>query len=300
MRILPLSLALLTGFLLLGCQGPPGIPTDKVTTDPGVELIDAIATYEYQKEMYLDSVHRVEFTISRGIDREQLYEIASSFAESDHLGEEKVEVGDEITAQLIDPSGGLNYKITSYGLATKKVFSRDTFEQLWEWDVLPLKAGDLPLRLNATTRINGYDVDIPVFDTNIKVYARAQPPSRLPIYLGIGVFFIGSVVLMLFLRGKKQRQEKEKQVKLAPEEINELNQLIGAGEVLKAIQHLEEHLKKHQSEKLKDLIVLKSSFQENKRKSNLNVIDSEDAGIENSRINLALLDLIGELKEELH
>ena len=157
-------------------------------------------------------------------------------------------------------------------------------------DVIPLTAGNHPLRLKATTEINGYQVNIPVFDIKIRVIARKNDEQPVLLYVGLGLLLlVGGGV---FLLRKKKEVTQEKAAKLSPEQVGQLNELIGMGETEEALEMLEQHLETHQSNKLKDLILLKSSWQDNRRKSNLNVIDPDDANIEDSRIKLALLDIV--------
>ena len=293
-------------FLLFGCLSGDEVgsgnkrigelPNDFNQTKPSTggniweQLVEAKATYEYEKEMILDSINRVEFVISKNLEKTELFDYAPSFKGSTKIDEREVKVGDVISAQLIDPSNGENFKITPLSVEIQTVFLRDTFGYLWQWDITPLKQGTLPLRLKAMTRINGQDINIKVFDTDIVVFSREEEPRNVLIYIagGLAILIVG--ILWFFRKKKKAKKQKAEQI---PEQlVDELNQLIGKGDTLKAINRLEEYFDKIGSKKLKDLVLLKSSWNENKRKGNLNLIDNEEEGIENSKIKFALLDLI--------
>lgn len=288
-----LLIGICTVIAMGGCQGEP---RQRMEDSGPNDLINAIASYEYSREMYVDSVHRVELVISKEMDRNTVYKLAPSLAESKSVKDSVVKIGDAITANLIDPSAGELYKITPLSLETQRLLTKDTFGYLWQWDVIPLTEGNHPLRLKATTEINGYPVNIPVFDTNIRVISRKNDGQPVLLYVGLGALLL--IGFITFALRKKKQDQKEEETKLSPEQVNRLNDLIGMGETLEAMELLEQHLEAHHSDKLKDLILLKSSWQDNRRKSNLNVIDADDANVEDSRIKMALLELMDELKTD--
>lgn len=304
MKKTSLATLMLITLILVRCGGPPpnlpskGVSPSTTQSKEIAGLVKAEATYEYEKTMYTDSIHRIEFVISKDLDRELIYEYAPTFENSDKLKDEIAYVGDIVAADLIDPTNGQNFQITPLSIRVQQVFSKDTFGYLWQWDVIPLKSGKLPLRLRAFTKIGDVDVNIPIFDTDIEVVSNKDEISQVTFIIGgfITIFLIGFGTF--FLRKKKViNQSKD----VIPKELSEeLKSLIGNDKTAIVFDKLESYLKEINSERLEDLIVLKSSFNRNKRKSNLNVIDSDEENIERSRINLAIIELINEMKTEVN
>lgn len=272
----------------------PVIP--EISSEKMSELVKARATYEYEKTMYVHTVHRVELVISRELSEDVIQNLAPTFQDSDKLTNQITHIGDVVSAELIDPTGGQHFKIMPLSVRTQKVFTKDTFGYLWQWDVIPLKADvGLPLRLKASTKIGDADVNIPIFDTKIKVISSKKDTSIFWIGGGVLLGLLG--LLIFFLVRRKKSKEKATQkipIKLA----DKWQMLIGHNKTAVVLEKLIVYLKKIDSNKLEDVLVLQSSFKENRRKANLNVISTEKEGMENARINLALLELLNEMTED--
>lgn len=272
--------------LLFGCGSEP--------TPEGIisNLIDAEVSYEYAREMLLDSIHRYEFVLSKNMAFEAIEALAPTLEKSETVKRDAVKVGDYISAQLIDPSQGENFDIVPLSLKEQGILVADSFACLWQWDIRPLQKGTLPLRLKVLTRIGDREVDIPVFDANIEVYTREAEGFPL-VYGGIALGILG-LLGYLFFRKKKSAEKRSHLPKALALNIKKL---VGDGKTVDALELLEVHLEKTKSKHLNDAIVLQSTLQDAMRKNNLNVLSAEDFRQEAAKVNFALLDLVKQLED---
>ncbi|MEM1327084.1 MAG: hypothetical protein AAGI23_14075 [Bacteroidota bacterium] len=293
-------IVILVGCLLMTCGNP-----EQSVTHPNDRAEDVLrsmyATYEYEQSMLIDSSQRVEFTISKGWQEELIRDLVGSFDEGDALAQEAIMVGDFVTVELVDPSQGNYFSIVPLSVSRQRITQQDTVLNIWQWNVQPLQTGNLPLVMRAFTTVDGEDHNIPVFDAIIEVKSRvtdpvASPPDYTVWYVSAGLLLLFGIGF--FIYDKKQPSPSTKKVLLPAALAVDLSEQIGGNRTLQALEKLETYLRDHQSRDLTDVLTLKASWLENRRKGNLNVIDDETESIENARINLATLELLEVLKGE--
>jgi hypothetical protein len=300
---------LLAFSLWSSCEAPtadavPVNETDGVETNANKHdspLSAATATYEYAQNMIVDSTHRVEFTISRGWREELIRDMTQSFEENDSLAQQEIWIGELVEVELIDPNEGKYFSIVPLSVPQQRILATDTTFHIWQWNVKPLQTGSLPLIMRAFTTVNDEDYNIPVFDTRIDVTAKAKevtPPGfnyLNMVYALLGVVLLSRIGLTIFRnRGKHAAKKIELPISLA----TDLADQIGDNKTLSVLEQLETYLRQRESRDLSDVLLLKASWLENRRKGNLNVINDDTESIENARINLAVLELIEALKDK--
>jgi hypothetical protein len=267
-----------------------GIKVDSNDGKPALGgLRGATASYECERDMKLDSIHRVELVISKSLDTVMILSRAASFENPDNIEHEAIEIGDFVSAQLIDPSNGMNFQISTLSLEKQRITRRDTFSYLWQWDVRPLQTGNLPLRLKVITELEGEMRDIPVFDTQIRVQSEEVPPkpwwiipASLAVLLGLGTLFYF----------KRKKQHAIATLPLPEDVVREVRALVSDGETLEALGLLETRLANTHPAILDEVLLLKANYNKTRRKLSLNQISQEAASVEYSKVHTGILEIL--------
>lgn len=278
----------------------PGLQDTSATLplDPGQKtdnfggLRGAVASYEFEREMKLDSIHRVEFVLSKSNNDSMIVSRASSFEGSENIEHETVAVGDYVTAELIDPSNGVNFTISALSLDRQHILRKDTFSYLWQWDVRPQMSGSLPLRLKVITELEGEKQDIPVFDTKIRVFTPEEDPLPFWIIPTVLAFAVSIGTFLFFYLRRKKLAEAEAEKPLPAELVREVRDLVSDGETLDALELLEQKLEAMHSKRLDEVLLLKANYNKTKKKLSLNQLSQEVASIEFSKVHSGILELL--------
>lgn len=252
-------------------------------------LRGATASYECERDMKLDSIHRVELVLSKSLDTAMILSRAASFENPDNIEHERVEIGDFVSAQLIDPSNGLNFQISQLSLEKQRITRRDTFSYLWQWDVRPLQTGNLPLRLKVITELEGEMRDIPVFDTQIRVQSEEVPPKPWWIVPASLALLLALGTLYYF---KRKKQHATAMLPLPEDVVREVRALVSDGETLEALGVLESRLANTHPAILDEVLLLKANYNKTRRKLSLNQISQEAASVEYSKVHTGILELL--------
>lgn len=266
--------------------------------DPGQKTDDfgglrgALASYEFEREMKLDSIHRVEFVLSKSLAESMIVSRASSFEGSENIEHEAVKIGDYVTAELIDPSNGVNFTISALSLDRQHILRKDTFSYLWQWDLRPQMSGSLPLRLKVITELEGEKQDIPVFDTKIRVFTPEKDPLPFWIIPTVLAFAVSIGTFLFFYLRRKKLAEAEAEKPLPAELVREVRDLVSDGETLDALELLEQKLEAMHSKRLDEVLLLKANYNKTKKKLSLNQLSQEVASIEFSKVHSGILELL--------
>jgi hypothetical protein len=116
-------------------------------------IVKGKIAHDIERNMDIYKSYMTTVSISKSKDNAVLYEglNASEFTE------ETINVSSQVKVFLIDPSGGLNFKITP--INNYEQFVNLTSNTIWKWNVMPIKKGNNLLILRATIKIFNEEAD---------------------------------------------------------------------------------------------------------------------------------------------
>lgn len=262
--------------------------------------------YDVPDSMQVNTTSRVELAVSSG----QLDEtVAVGISNPDNPQFAGIWVGGKMTAELIDYNGtpsNPNFEIVRVGsFKEQSVEMIDSIPTIWEWKVVPLKAGDHKLQVkvsvityNEQTQQNDYRTLTPSFTREVTVSAVKgvrKRPSRAAFFgvLGGAVVLAGALVFLI-LRIRKKKVNASQSGTLGVAALIEAGELNDAMELMKT-----EAIKQGDTESEKEILALDSRLSQLKKEVNSGLIAKPDEMLERNRITVALIHLQEQLAGKL-
>lgn len=262
--------------------------------------------YDVPDSMQVNRTSRVELAVSSG----QLDEtVAAGISNPDNPQFAAIWVGSKMTAELIDYDGtpsNPNFEIVRVGsFKEQSVEIADSIPTVWEWKVVPLKAGDHKLQVkvsvinyNEQTRQNDYRTLTPSFTREVTVSAVNRPrkrPSRVAFLLVLGgAVVLAGALVFLILRMRKKKSNSSQLGTLGVAALIEAGELNDAMELMKS-----EAIKQGDTESEKEILALDSRLSQLKKEVNSGLIAKPDERLERNRITVALIHLQEQLAGKL-
>lgn len=262
--------------------------------------------YDVPDSMQVNTTSRVELAVSSG----QLDEtVAAGISNPDNPQFAGILVGGKMTAELIDYNGtpsNPNFEIVRVGsFKEQSVEMIDSIPTIWEWKVVPLKAGDHKLQVkvsvityNEQTRQNDYRTLTPSFTREVTVSAvkgARKRPSRAAFFLVLGgAVVLAGALVFLILRIRKKKVNASQSGTLGVAALIEAGELNNAMELMKA-----EAIKQGDTESEKEILALDSRLSQLKKEVNSGLIAKSDEMLERNRITVALIHLQEQLAGKL-
>ena len=125
----------------------PKLPSNAFDIETMTEIVTGKIAHDIERNMNIYESYMTTVSISKSQDNAVLYKglNATNFVEA------PINVSSQVKVFLIDPSGGLNFKITPINNEEQFVDIRSN--TIWKWNVMPIKKGDNLLILRATIKI---------------------------------------------------------------------------------------------------------------------------------------------------
>ncbi|MEZ4847418.1 MAG: hypothetical protein R3B93_02035 [Bacteroidia bacterium] len=238
---------------------------------------------------------------------------------------DKIEIGERMRARLIDPQAPSFPAFNVKALSSETQVVDQKLKKLtsWQWDVYPLKEGEYVLNLvvDIVISLNGSEtpVSIPVFDKKVSVNATVSEKhsfTSLNIIAKnnyfkwglISLFVVTLVVLFLRYTFKLNSFQKPENAKiteitsLTPKlsikgfDDEKIKKLIKEGKTEKGLDLLEDCTKSNKEIQNK-IIIHKSRLKNLKESYAIGSISDEDFNKGVIKINIALLNLLEEIKK---
>lgn len=139
---------------------PQSIPAPKKSREGNVE-------YDIPGQMQTGKVYNCKVNIAgKEVD-------VSEIKISETSVRTAIRVTDEMSVQLIDPSGGEMFKVATTSTERQGIF--DGEKTTWNFTVRPLRGGNHPLVLKITIHMDGRNKDLDVLEKEIVVTATEDP-----------------------------------------------------------------------------------------------------------------------------